>query len=147
VKINPNLSSKTYINSLLDKIPVKPEAERIRYRGMTILVTMPCWNEEGKAGVGVQAVPRDLVDVVCVVDNGSIDRTADEAKVAGALVISHPNNPGAGGGIRTGLQYGRRNGYDLLAVLAGLDDQVPSRQVLEHNLIGSINLPEYCQQM
>ena len=72
MKINPNLSSKTYINSLLDKIPVKPEAERIRYRGMTILVTMPCWNEEGKAGVGAKAVPRGLIDVVCVVDNGSM---------------------------------------------------------------------------
>jgi dolichol-phosphate mannosyltransferase len=126
VKINPNLSSNTYINSLLDKIPVKPEAERIRYRGMTILVTMPCWNEEGKAGVGAKAVPRDLVDVVCVVDNGSIDRTADEAKEAGALVISHPNNLGAGGGIRTGLEYGRRNGYDLLAVLAGDNQDDPN---------------------
>ena len=38
-----------------------------------------------------------LVDTVCVVDNGSIDNTANEANEAGALVISHPINLGAGG--------------------------------------------------
>ena len=68
------------------------------------MVTMPCWNEEGKVGQGVSAVPKSLVDTVCVVDNGSIDKTAKEANDAGALVISHPMNMGAGGGIRSGLE-------------------------------------------
>ncbi len=120
-----SFSSKNFINSLLEQVPVKPQQERIRYRGVTILVTMPCWNEEGKAGVGAKAVPRKLVDTVCVVDNGSTDLTADEAKEAGAIVISHPVNIGAGGGIRTGLEYGSRNGYDLLAVLAGDNQDDP----------------------
>ena len=64
---------------------------------------MPCWNEEGKVGLGVKAVPKTLVDTVCVVDNGSVDNTAKEANEAGVLVIPHPVNLGAGGGIRTGL--------------------------------------------
>ena len=75
---------------------------------------MPCWNEEGKVGPGVRAVPKTLVDTVFVVDNGSIDNTAKEAEDAGALVLSHPINLGAGGGIRSGLEYGRLNNYDLL---------------------------------
>ena len=50
---------------------------------------MPCWNEEGKVGPGVKAVPKSIVDTVCVVDNGSIDGTAAEAVRAGAFVISH----------------------------------------------------------
>ena len=90
------------------------------------MVTMPCWNEEGKVGQGVSAVPKSLVDTVCVVDNGSIDKTAKEANDAGALVISHPMNMGAGGGIRSGLEYGRLNNYDILAVLAGDNQDDPN---------------------
>ena len=89
------------------------------------MVVMPCWNEEGKVGPGVAAVPRDLVDTVCVVNNGSIDRTAEEVREAGATVIDHPINQGAGGGIRSGLFYGLQNGFDLLAVLAGDNQDNP----------------------
>lgn len=32
------------------------------------------------------------------------------------------------------------------SVLAGLDDQASSRQVMEHNLLGTINLLEYCKK-
>ena len=120
------VSSKENIHRLIGSISAKPNDDRITYRGHSILVTMPCWNEEGKVGIGVKAVPKTLVDTVCVVDNGSIDKTAKEAKNAGALVLSHTINLGAGGGIRTGLQYGRINNYDLLAVLAGDNQDDPN---------------------
>ena len=55
-----------------------------------------------------------------------IDNTANEANEAGALVISHPINLRAGGGIRTGLAYGKLNQYDLLAVLAGDNQDDPN---------------------
>ena len=90
------------------------------------MVTMPCWNEQGKIGKGVSAVPRNLVDTICVVDNGSEDLTGEEAKQQGATVIRHPHNLGAGGGIRTGLEYGKKNGFDLLAVLAGDNQDNPT---------------------
>ena len=99
---------------------------RTKYRGHSLLVTMPCWNEQGKIGPAVKSVPRDLVDCICVVNNGSIDETSIEAKEAGALVISHPVNLGAGGGIRTGLEYARINNYDLIAVLAGDNQDNPN---------------------
>ena len=119
-------SSKEYIDNLISSIPSKPIGERITYRGYSILVTMPCWNEEGKVGPGVQAVPKDLVDTTCVVDNGSFDNTRTEAQDAGALVISHPINLGAGGGIRTGLEFGYQNKFDFLAVLAGDNQDDPN---------------------
>ena len=119
-------SSKKSITRLIASTPSKHQNLRITYREHSILVTMPCWNEEGKVGPGVTAVPRTLVDTVCVVDNGSVDNTASEANDAGALVISHPINLGAGGGIRTGLEYGRINNYDLLAVLAGDNQDDPN---------------------
>ena len=119
-------SNREYIERQIDSISTKNIENRITYKGLSILVTMPCWNEEGKVGLGVNAVPRDLVDTICVVDNGSKDNTAKEASDAGAIVISHPTNLGAGGGIRTGLEYGRVNNYDLLAVLAGDNQDDPN---------------------
>ena len=116
---------KEKLLSIIENTPAKPKADRILYRGYSIMVVMPCWNEEGKVGPGVAAVPRDLVDTVCVVNNGSIDRTAEEAREAGATVIDHPINQGAGGGIRSGLFYGLQNGFDLLAVLAGDNQDNP----------------------
>jgi glycosyltransferase involved in cell wall biosynthesis len=120
-----DLAKKRYIDQLISSIASNDHEKRITYRGLSLIVTMPCWNEEGKVGHGVKAVPRDLVDTICVVDNGSIDKTAKEAKEAGALVISHPINLGAGGGIRTGLEFGNANKYDLLAVLAGDNQDDP----------------------
>ena len=117
--------SKETLLSIIAETPFTPKAERILYRGHSILVVMPCWNEEGKVGPGVSAVPRDLVDTVCVVNNGSDDRTAEEAEAAGATVIEHPINQGAGGGIRSGLFYGRKISFDLLAVLAGDNQDDP----------------------
>ena len=114
------------VTELILSLPSKPLEKRVNYRGFSIMVTMPCWNEEGKVGQGVSAVPKSLVDTVCVVDNGSIDKTAKEANDAGALVISHPMNMGAGGGIRSGLEYGRLNNYDILAVLAGDNQDDPN---------------------
>jgi glycosyltransferase involved in cell wall biosynthesis len=120
------ISNREFITKLLECTPVKEKGIKTKHRGYSLLVTMPCWNEEGKVGPGVRSVPRDLVDCVCVVNNGSIDNTAIEAEEAGALVISHPVNLGAGGGIRTGLEYGRINNYDLLAVLAGDNQDDPN---------------------
>ena len=120
------VSSKENIHRLIGSISAEPQNKRITYRDHSILVTMPCWNEEGKVGLGVKAVPKKLVDTVVVVDNGSIDDTAIEAKDAGALVLSHSINLGAGGGIRSGLEYGRLNNYDLLAVLAGDNQDDPN---------------------
>ena len=124
---------KEKLLSIIENTPVKPKAERILYRGFSIIVVMPCWNEEGKVGPGVAAVPRNIVDTVCVVNNGSNDGTAEEARAAGATVIDHPINQGAGGGIRSGLFYGLLNEYDLLAVLAGdnQDDPTDLRHVAD----------------
>jgi len=126
------------ILDLIEKAPATPPDRRVRYRGKSLVVVMASWNETGKVGLGVAAVPRDLVDTVCVVDNGSVDGTAEEARAAGAVVIRHPRNLGAGGGYRSGYFYGLLKGFDLIVELAGdnQDDPADIRHVVDHLLDG-----------
>ena len=58
---------------------------------MRISVVIPALNEEAAIGGVVREVPRDLVDEVIVVDNGSTDRTAAIASAAGARVVREPS--------------------------------------------------------
>ncbi len=55
-----------------------------------VSVVIPALNEEDSIAAVVHAVPREIVDEVIVVDNGSTDRTAERAREAGASVVSEP---------------------------------------------------------
>jgi glycosyltransferase involved in cell wall biosynthesis len=67
-----------------------------------ISVIIAALNEEESIANVINAVPKDLADEIVVVDNGSTDRTAESAKVAGARVVSEPI-PGYGRAFRAGL--------------------------------------------
>jgi glycosyltransferase involved in cell wall biosynthesis len=69
-----------------------------------IAVVIPAFNEEKHIGDVVRRT-RARLDCVLVVDDGSHDSTAAEARTAGAEVIVHPQNYGKGEAIRTGLRY------------------------------------------
>jgi glycosyltransferase involved in cell wall biosynthesis len=129
------------ILALIDQAPATDPERRVRYRGLSLCVVMASWNEAGKVGPGVRAVPRDVVDTVCVVDNGSVDGTAEEAREAGAVVISHPRNLGAGGGYRSGYVYARRKGFDLVVELAGdnQDDPADIPHVVDRLIDGGLD--------
>ncbi|HKV06516.1 MAG TPA: glycosyltransferase family 2 protein [Thermoanaerobaculia bacterium] len=132
---------KEQILALIDQAPATDPERRVRYRGLSLCVVMASWNEAGKVGPGVRAVPRDVVDTVCVVDNGSVDGTAEEAREAGAVVISHPRNLGAGGGYRSGYVYARRKGFDLVVELAGdnQDDPADIPHVVDRLIDGGLD--------
>jgi glycosyltransferase involved in cell wall biosynthesis len=49
-----------------------------------------------------------------VVDDGSADGTAEEARRAGATVVSLPVNSGYGAALQTAYKYGVRGGYDVI---------------------------------
>lgn len=117
---------RDFFDDLIDHSPESEISKRIRYRGLSICVVMASWNEEGKVGKGVRAVPREVVDTILVVNNGSSDNTGPEARKNGAIVIDHPSNLGAGGGYRTGWTYAQRKGFDLIVELAGDNQDLPS---------------------
>src|SRR3954451_25032831 len=86
------------------------------------LCVLPAFNEEGKIGRLVRRFGPDAVGEILVVDDGSADGTADEAGAAGGTAIRQPQNMGVGAAIRTGIEYARDKGYDVVVVM-GADDQ------------------------
>jgi len=80
-----------------------------------LLVAIPAWNERATVASVVRELQQCLpyADVM-VVDDGSIDRTAAEARAAGATVVSLPFNVGVGGAMRTAFLHAERLGYDAV---------------------------------
>jgi len=75
-----------------------------------VLLVVPALNEERSVATVVQ-VARRLEYDVCVVDDGSVDRTADRAAQAGAYVLRLPVNLGVGGALRCGFRWALDHGY------------------------------------
>jgi polyprenyl-phospho-N-acetylgalactosaminyl synthase len=67
-------------------------------------VIIPLYNEEQVISAVVAEVLTAFDQVVCV-DDGSTDRSADVAAMAGARVICHPVNLGQGAALQTGFEY------------------------------------------
>ena len=87
---------------------------------------IPAFNEQGKIGRLAGRFRDAPVDRVVVVDDGSTDSTAAEARAAGAEVISHESNRGVGAAIRTGIDWALEHSYDVVGVMGGDDQDDPS---------------------
>ena len=85
-----------------------------------ILVIIPAYNEEKAIRSVVSSIKGLYPDVdIAVVNDGSYDKTAQEAEKAGAVVISHPFNMGYGVALQTGYKYAVSKGYNYVVQLDG----------------------------
>lgn len=77
------------------------------------LIVMPALNEEQTVRAVVEEVLAVLPGVHClVVNDGSVDRTVEEARAGGARVAQLPFNLGVGGAMRLGFKYALEHGFD-----------------------------------
>lgn len=93
----------------------------------TSIIIIPAFNEEKRIAGVIQSIKNAVPDVeILVVNDGSRDETAFEARRAGAVVVSHPFNMGYGAAIQTGYKYARDKGYDYLVQLDADGQHDPS---------------------
>ena len=89
-----------------------------RSGGIRTLAAIPCFNEEIAIG-SVVLMARLHADEVLVIDDGCTDSTAEVARDAGAVIISHGARRGKGRGIRSALRYAVDHDYDCLVLMDG----------------------------
>lgn len=92
---------------------------------MKVFAVIPAYNEASRVGAVVKAA-QQYVDCVIVVDDGSLDGTSRRAAVAGAVVLQHPENAGAGSATMTGIEAARALGADVVVTLDADEQHDPA---------------------
>src|SRR5262249_35125391 len=89
----------------------------------TLIVIVPAYNEEGRIGETVARLriaasllsANDLAVKIYVVNDGSVDATAQRARDVGVdRIINHNANRGLGAAVRSGLNAARQDGADIV---------------------------------
>lgn len=90
--------------SFIRQVP-QPRAETRRMPPIPdprVGIVIPVLNEEHAIGLVIAAIPRERVNEIIVVDNGSTDKTVEIARMAGARVL-HEGKKGYGSAVQRGL--------------------------------------------
>jgi glycosyltransferase involved in cell wall biosynthesis len=83
-----------------------------------VIVVMPAWNAARTLERTVEAIPREWVDEVILVDDKSSDDTVEVARrVPNLHVIWHPHNVGYGGNQKTCYLEALQRGADAVVML------------------------------
>ena len=107
------------------------EREESAIRGLNyqhIVVVIPAYNEERFIGSVILRAQK-LVDKVIVVDDGSVDATAEIAQTAGAIVMQHKQNRGKGVALNTGFEYARTLAPEMVITLDADGQHIPEEIV------------------
>ncbi len=110
--------------------------------GDEVCVLVPMYNEAAVVGSVILELRQHFQHVVCV-DDGSSDGSAEVARLAGALVLRHPVNLGAGAALRTGFEYVLRNAGVEVAVTCDADGQhrvCDALRVARRALVGDVDV-------
>jgi glycosyltransferase involved in cell wall biosynthesis len=80
-----------------------------------VLVLIPAWNEAERIGSVLE--PLAMQFPLLVVDDGSVDETAQVAEALGAHVLRHDQNQGKGVALVDGFNWALEHGYEAVLTL------------------------------
>ncbi|HEX6489169.1 MAG TPA: glycosyltransferase family 2 protein [Candidatus Dormibacteraeota bacterium] len=103
------------IQPVLDPPPAVPGTPELA--GRTVMVVMPAYNAAKTLAQTWQAIPKEWIDRVILVDDGSRDETVQVAEQLHLHVIRHPHNVGYGGNQKTCYMEALRLGADVVVML------------------------------
>jgi len=89
------------------------------------VAVIPAYNEATRIRAVVEKV-RPYVDRVIVTDDGSSDDTAAVARSAGATVVQHMTNCGAGAATMTGIEAARQGGAEIIVTIDADEQHNPA---------------------
>jgi glycosyltransferase involved in cell wall biosynthesis len=93
------------------------------------LIIIPAYNEEGSIARVIANIRRDVPNAdILVVNDGSRDRTAREARQNGAMVMNLPYNMGIGSAVQSGFLFAKKKGYHFAVQVDG-DGQHPASAI------------------
>ncbi len=99
---------------------------------LSLLVAIPCLNEEQTVARVINDIPREIKGIgridVLVIDDGSTDQTALQARKKGAQVIKHQTTLGLGMTFREAVEVALIKGSDVLVHIDG-DGQFDSNDI------------------
>lgn len=85
-----------------------------------MLVIVPAFNEARNLPAVIASLRAAAPECdVCVVDDGSLDDSAQVARQSGVTVLQLPLNLGIGGAVQTGYLWAQRHGYDVAIQIDG----------------------------
>lgn len=95
---------------------------------MSILVCIPAFNEEKIIGRVVKDCLRYSNKVV-VCDDGSSDKTYEEAELAGATCLKHKKNLGKGAALKSLFNFAKNSDFEIIVTIDGdgqfLPEEIP----------------------
>ena len=94
------------------------------YKGKKVSVIIPALNEELSISMVIDDLPKDIIDDIIVVDNGSSDSTVSVAEKAGARVLKETTR-GYGAACLKGISLAQDP--DIIVILDGDYSDYPDR--------------------
>lgn len=85
--------------------------------GQKVIVVLPAYKAAKTVKQTFDAIPRDVVDMVLLVDDASNDNTAEVARELGIETYVHPVNRGYGGNQKTCYTQALKHGADIVVML------------------------------
>ena len=85
--------------------------------GKKIVMVLPAYNAAKTLKMTLDAIPKDIVDDIILVDDASKDDTVEVAKKLGLKVFVHPQNLGYGGNQKTCYREALKLGADMAVMV------------------------------